>query len=633
MLRGERQLGVHTRKGGVRLTKREQRCINSLLASIFTWLALFGAEVTCLEADICRSDDDCEVGRFCAKWECDSLEGWMFPCSRCVACSTCLCDKDALTGICPARRCPGTPVNGLQEIAGTFYSVVSVKQWEDDICVTTFTMHGKSFSQTSFRVSRTSYNFVGNLFPIITEVETAGETLCLWPDNKKHKSGFAEAVQADAGYAGKLLLTYHSGLPFGTTRTVTLAHKCPEGLTFTFEPIPYILGGYDGEFPYYAYNLFGDIGAGYYLADTSPRARIVVDFHGPAQGDDELGISGHYSGTFTYGTTKLEPGAEGYFPGLKCNIHYAFAPSADGLISFSKHTFGCFLYTPVIEEEQFLTTSPAPQTTPEPGNFTNATTMMFTTPAPGRRHGDASLSVEKNQWSLRNDDCPAGRYIDVQNASFCAACPLGQYQPGTNEQSCIRCKPWYSTASSGTRSVEGCCAPYALSIVDRRGAFFVTQSSVQARTYDCVADLEEPCDENNAWANGDPSELCNDLLIAIRPNAAWIRISIPNTEEARNASARLSVGAMMVTSDVVEIQEFRNRSRVLVSDVDINAGQVDRSRDVMVSLENLWRGVSFSAGGVMEDRFSTLAQAIEAQESVFACEYEDRTCEAAYKAR
>lgn len=35
----------------------------------------------------------------------------------------------------------------------------------------------------------------------------------------------------------------------------------------------------------------------------------------------------------------------------------------------------------------------------------------------------------------------------------------------------------------------------------------------------------------------------------------------------------------------------------------------------------------------MEDRFSTLAQAIEAQESVFACEYEDRTCEAAYKAR
>ena len=55
--------------------------------------------------------------------------------------------------------------------------------------------------------------------------------------------------------------------------------------------------------------------------------------------------------------------------------------------------------------------------------------------------------------------CPAGQYSNVTSPGsdpVCVPCPVGTYQPSTNQLSCFSCPSPYTTAASGSTDASAC---------------------------------------------------------------------------------------------------------------------------------------------------------------------------------
>jgi len=584
---------------------------------------------------ICRSDLDCEEGFFCAKHECDSLEGWTFSCSQCVSCETCLCDEDALSGLCPQSRCPGTPLNGLQEISGTFYSAVSVGEWGGDVCVAMTKFYGLSFEQSSFRVSRSTYDFNPALFPVRAQVEHVWSTLCAWPDSLPHKVGLAEPEGAPFGYAGKIRLTYYSGFPLGTTRSVYVKHKCPIGLTFEFEPVYYLAVPFDPRLAKdpdgirrtapYAFSVQGDLGEGYYFEGNLAR-RMSMDFLGPSFGDDTMkDLAGHFSGEYVFGTTRLNPESPGYFPGLICNIDFVMTPSRASLMQFSKHTFNCRKYDPETIQ------GPKPETTP-PAPTTAAAYLNFTTTSPPplllRRAGEINKDADSGTWVLREEEvCSAGSFLNARNDSQCNRCPIGTYKDSAGNQRCEFCIPGFLTVRQGTRNSDDCCAAVASKLHSKRAVIQVKETSIAVHGSDCVDGDIWQC-KPHIFRSVAPKKICSHVLLSIQPwGALWFRFTVRT--DGAIVPAAVNVAWFEVEGGAI-LPAFTNRTEI--SQYDVLSKSVDRSTDHLVSFV-VGQEITTSLAGYLVDRYESFTQAIERKEANAACEFSDLECAEARQSR
>jgi len=61
-----------------------------------------------VEDKSCGAHDDCKAGEFCYGSSDEVTDG-----GQCSVCSECEYDIDAVNGVCPVARCPGTPTKGL----------------------------------------------------------------------------------------------------------------------------------------------------------------------------------------------------------------------------------------------------------------------------------------------------------------------------------------------------------------------------------------------------------------------------------------------------------------------------------------------------------------------------------------
>jgi hypothetical protein len=111
----------------------------------------------------------------------------------------------------------------------------------------------------------------------------------------------------------KLVLTYMDGLPLGTTRTVELFDRCPQGFSANFGPIQFVKTGFihdiGMETSFYAYRSglqnrpqASLPSSGYIRKEHTEGWIMGVPLDGPTEGYS--GLQGTYSGLFEFGTTR-----------------------------------------------------------------------------------------------------------------------------------------------------------------------------------------------------------------------------------------------------------------------------------------------------------------------------------------
>ena len=113
------------------------------------------------------------------------------------------------------------------------------------------------------------------------------------------------------GSVARLRFSYVDGLPIGTTRDVDLFDDCPSGFSASFLPIQRLKipspltkdGRLVMELPFYKYKYDFSADERYYeRKQTNETGVVEVKLDGPTPGYQEL--SGMYSGTFQYGSTR-----------------------------------------------------------------------------------------------------------------------------------------------------------------------------------------------------------------------------------------------------------------------------------------------------------------------------------------
>ena len=140
------------------------------------------------------------------------------------------------------------------------------------------------------------------------------QTLCDFPDAPGSRDGMIRTVPVTSSdMVAKLVLTYMDGLPLGTTRTVELFDRCPQGFSANFGPIQFVKTGFIEdiglETSFYAYR--SDLqsrptaslpSSGYMRKEHAGGWIMGVPLDGATEGYS--GLQGTYSGFFEFGTTR-----------------------------------------------------------------------------------------------------------------------------------------------------------------------------------------------------------------------------------------------------------------------------------------------------------------------------------------
>ena len=109
----------------------------NILFKIFT-VAMISAQASAqvnTSTTVCLDHNECDVEYFCGSSSCIDTIGRSYLCGRCKPCAECVCNKDAVDGACPNKKCTEQPTDSVRFLQGPFFASEPISGIPTYLCV------------------------------------------------------------------------------------------------------------------------------------------------------------------------------------------------------------------------------------------------------------------------------------------------------------------------------------------------------------------------------------------------------------------------------------------------------------------------------------------------------------------